>query len=112
MLPSQASQDALDAPARGPAVLALLLGAVGIPLFFWASLPGSSGRLQLFFEEYEMWVKVLGLICAGVFVGAALVEAKQLRKRKRAGREAEQQDAGPDDDDVERAPDAEAAQNG
>jgi len=31
-----------------------------------------------------MWAKVLGLLCAGVFVGATIVEIKQMRRRKRA----------------------------
>jgi len=29
-----------------------------------------------------MWLKALGLLCAGVFVGAAIVELKQLRRKK------------------------------
>jgi hypothetical protein len=28
-----------------------------------------------------MWLKILGVVCVGVFVGAAIVEARQLRKR-------------------------------
>ncbi len=27
-----------------------------------------------------MWLKILGLVCAGVFVGAALVEAKSFKR--------------------------------
>jgi len=36
-----------------------------------------------------MWLKILGVVCVGVFVGAAIVEARQLCKRgKEAGEEA------------------------
>jgi hypothetical protein len=62
-----------------------------------------------------MWVKVLGLICAGVFVGAALVEAKQLRKRHREGKQAAEQeqdrDSGADAGAVESELDGETPQN-
>jgi uncharacterized membrane-anchored protein YhcB (DUF1043 family) len=34
-----------------------------------------------------MWLKILGVVCVGVFVGAAIVEARQLRKR---GKEADE----------------------
>ena len=34
-----------------------------------------------------MWIKVLGVLCAGVFVGAALVEAVQLKYRRKLRRE-------------------------
>ena len=27
-----------------------------------------------------MWIKILGVVCVGVFVGAALIEAKQIRR--------------------------------
>jgi hypothetical protein len=30
-----------------------------------------------------MWIKILGLVCVGVFVGAALIEAKQIHKRNK-----------------------------
>ena len=31
-----------------------------------------------------MWAKVLGLVCAGVFIGAVVVEVKQVRRRRRS----------------------------
>jgi len=62
-----------------------------------------------------MWVKMLGLICAGVFVGAALVEAKQLRKRHRESKEAAEQEQERDSADdagaVESELDGESPQN-
>jgi hypothetical protein len=44
-----------------------------------------------------MWIKVLGVLCAGVFIGAALVEAVQPRKRSKKTGEAgaDHEGAGP-----------------
>jgi hypothetical protein len=48
-----------------------------------------------------MWVKILGLVCVGVFVGAALIEARQLRRRKKDDEEPsdEERQVELDDDD-------------
>lgn len=66
---------------------AQLLGMLGLAFFIvWARL--GPGDIQLGNKGDDMWVKILGLVCVGVFVGAALVEARQLRQRKKeVGRE-------------------------
>ena len=51
-----------------------------------------------------MWVKILGLLCAGVFVGAVIVEAKQLTSRQPG--EAEDEET---DEDASAAPAAQGA---
>jgi hypothetical protein len=36
-----------------------------------------------------MWTKILGITCAGIFVGAAIMEYAQLERRKRAAQRGE-----------------------
>ncbi len=71
---------------------ARLLSLAGMLVFLSMPLVAIDGHQLIFTGEVRMWVKVLGLICAGVFVGAAVIEAKQLlrdRKAKKPGDEAE-----------------------
>lgn len=82
---------------------AQVLGTLGLALFVtWAQVKPED-LLQLGNKGDDMWVKILGLVCVGVFVGAALIEARQLRKRKKDGTEPsdEDQQVDLDDDDSE-----------
>ena len=45
-----------------------------------------------------MWLKVLGLVCVGVFVGAAIVEAQQFRKRGKGDSDSSDSDSSSDGD--------------
>ena len=83
-------------------VCARLAAVAGLLVFMSAPL-WALNEHQLIIKDSAMWLKTLGLLCAGVFVGAALVEAKQmLRKRKRSDRDAGEQDGADDDQDVRR----------
>lgn len=70
-------------------LLSQLSGTVALGLLLAAGLVGTgvNNGYNLGINGNEMWVKVLGLVCAGVFVGAALVEAVQLGRRPKGGQE-------------------------
>jgi hypothetical protein len=61
---------------------------IDLSAFVLASLIGPSRALGFVPKDYEMWIKILGVLCAGVFVGAAMVEAGQIRQRKKQGKKA------------------------
>ena len=77
--------------------------ALGLLLAAGVVGTGVNNGYNLVINGNEMWIKVLGLVCAGVFVGAALVEAVQLGRRpKRGGRELDR-DTDQDDQESEQA---------
>lgn len=44
---------------------------------------GPGKRLLAFIGGHDMWLKILGVLCAGVFVGAAVLEAVKTRREQR-----------------------------
>jgi len=91
------------ATSRAETACARLLSLAGLLVFTAAPLWAVNDH-QMIFKDGHMWLKALGLICAGVFVGAALIEAKQLlRNRKR-----QRGEAPPDERDVRQLTAAEA----
>jgi len=65
---------------------ARVLGLAGLAALASALL-WTLNHQQPLFKDWTMWLKALGLVCAGVFVGAALIEAKQMLRGKRLPRE-------------------------
>jgi hypothetical protein len=59
------------------------LGLLGLVLLSGTAI-GPGKRLLVFIGGHDMWLKILGVLCAGVFVGAAVLEAVKARREHRA----------------------------
>jgi hypothetical protein len=74
---------------RSDAICVQLLGLIGLGLFITAALLVSTDSYKFICKDHDMFIKILGLLCAAVFVGATLMEAKHLHKHKRKRKSAE-----------------------